>query len=223
MDVLEDGPALAPMVGTPAEVRRRLDRSTAPQVVALPLTLADAKQAEALAETLAALACYIGSTLSRQDERTLRALVDAVVPKAPPTPTLMREAAAIAKLRTAVLGEAEWLTAAQVAQIAGLSATNPSAQPNKWKRQRQIFAIDLNGVDYFPGFGLDPMAGYRPRRALSQVLDIFGGEKDGWGAAYWFLSANSLLGGRRPMDVLPLEPDRVIEAARDEMEPIAHG
>lgn len=109
-----------------------------------------------------------------------------------------------------------------MAELAGLSANNPSTQPNKWKRQHQIFALPHNGVYYYPGYGLDPDTGYRPRKELKAVLDVFGERKDGWGLAYWFLSNNSFLGGCRPQDVLTVDAARVVAAARDEMEEIAH-
>ena len=135
---------------------------------------------------------------------------------------LSRADLSAADLRWAVLEGADWLTAAQVSELAGLSTSNPSAQPNKWKRQRQVFAVHHNGVDYFPGYGLDPEAGYRPRKAMKSILEVFGETKDGWGLAYWFLSANSLLGGRRPQDVLSGNPEQVLAAARDEIEDVAH-
>ena len=47
--------------------------------------------------------------------------------------------------------------------------------------------------------------------------------KDGWGLAYWFASANSFLGGKRPQDVLLESPERVLAAAADEMAEVAHG
>lgn len=137
--------------------------------------------------------------------------------------TLLKEAAMLARSRKAVLEGADWLTAAKLAELAGLSVTNPSAQPNKWKRSRQIFAIQHNSVDYFPGYGLDPKAAWRPRMALKAVLEVFGDGKDGWGLAYWFLSANSFLGGRRPQDVLATEPEQVFAAAQDETQDVAHG
>lgn len=64
--------------------------------------------------------------------------------------------------RNAVLESGDWLTAAEVAQLAGLSTRNTSAQPNKWKKQGRIFAIHHGGIDYFPGYGLDCDAGFRP-------------------------------------------------------------
>lgn len=41
--------------------------------------------------------------------------------------------------------------------------------------------------------------------------------------AFWFLSANSFLGGKRPQDMLATQPDLVIDAARDEVQGVAHG
>lgn len=128
-----------------------------------------------------------------------------------------------AQARKAVLESGDWLTAAEVAQLAGLSTRNPSAQPNKWKKQGLIFAISHNGVDYFPGYGLDRKASFRPLKAMANVIEAFAGHKDGWGMAYWFRSDNSFLGGKRPQDLLATAPDRVIEAARDEVLEVAHG
>jgi hypothetical protein len=219
----QEPPEFAPLVGTPQEVRHQLDESKAEQVIVVPLAHVGAGQAVLLAQALSTVVSFIGETLSEQNEQTLKALVNAIVPKAPPAPTLLKEAAMLARSRTAVLEGADWLTAAKVAELAGLSSSNPSTQPNKWKRERRIFAIHHNGVDYFPGYGLDPEAGWRPRKALKSVLEIFGDKKDGWGLAYWFLSVNSFLGGRRPQDVLKLEPEQVIAAAVDELEGVVHG
>ena len=128
-----------------------------------------------------------------------------------------------AEARKAVLESGDWLTAAQVAGIAGFSASNPSAQPNKWKKDGQIFAVRHRGVDYFPGYALDPSTGYRPARGLARVLGVFRGRKDEWGLAYWFASVNSFLGGKRPQDLLIGQPDRVVAAAVDEVAGVLHG
>ncbi len=138
-------------------------------------------------------------------------------------PRLLKEAAMLVRARKAVLESGDWLTAADIAQLAGLSTRNPSAQPNKWKKQGQIFAIHHGGVDYFPGYGLDRDTGFRPVKALARIIKPFDGHKDGWGMAYWFRSDNSFLGGKRPQDLLASEPERVVEAAMDEVQEITHG
>ncbi|MGU1062185.1 hypothetical protein ACSEPQ_04835 [Pseudomonas aeruginosa] len=222
MSAVHDSPAFAALVGTPREVRSQLDKSKARQVIVLPVEEKDSEHADLLVKTLSAVASFIAVGLREQDEQSFKALVNAVLPKAPPSPNLLREAAMTGRARKAVLEGADWLTAAQIAEVADLSASNPSTQPNKWKRQGQIFAVHHNGVDYFPGYALDPEANYRPHKSLKPILEVFGDEKDGWGLASWFLAANSFLGGRRPQDVLMTEPERVLAAARDEMEEVAH-
>jgi len=129
----------------------------------------------------------------------------------------------VADARKAVLESGDWLTAAEVARVAGFSTTNPSAQPNKWRKDGQIFALRHCGVDYFPGYALDPSADFRPVKALAKVLDVFRGKKDDWGLAYWFASVNSLLGGKRPQDLLIGQPDRVVAAATDKVAGVLHG
>lgn len=121
-----------------------------------------------------------------------------------------------AEARKAVLEDGDWLTAVQIAEMAGFSASNPSAQPNKWKEDGQIFAVRHRGVDYFPSYALDPSTGYRPAEGLARVLGVFRGRKDDGGLAYWFTSVNSFLGGKRPQDLLIDQPDRVFAAADDE-------
>jgi hypothetical protein len=91
--------------------------------------------------------------------------------------------------------------------MAGFSASNPSAQPNKWKKDGQIFAVRHRGVDYFPGYALDTSTDYRPTRGLARVLGVFHGRKDDWGLAYWFASVNSFLGGNPTLDTLSKATD----------------
>ena len=133
-------------------------------------------------------------------------------------PRMLKETTMLIRARKAVLANGDWLTAAEVAQLAGLSTRNPSAQPNKWKRQGQIFTIYHGGVNYFPGYGLDCATGFRPVKALARVIDTFAEYKDGWGMAYWFASVNGFLDGQRPQDVLAHNPARVLAAAKDEIE-----
>ncbi|WP_225920046.1 antitoxin Xre/MbcA/ParS toxin-binding domain-containing protein [Pseudomonas vanderleydeniana] len=129
----------------------------------------------------------------------------------------------LVQARRAVLKSGDWLTAAEVALLVGLNTRYPSAQPNKWKQQGLIFAISHRGVDYFPGYGLDPDADFLPAQALAKIIEVFAGHKDCWGMASWLHSDNSMLGGKRPQELLTSAPDRVIAAALDEVQEIAHG
>lgn len=123
-----------------------------------------------------------------------------------------------AEARKGVLEDGDLLTAVQIAERAGFSASNP--QPNKWKED---WHCRHRGVDYFPSYALDPSTGYRPAEGLARVLGVFRGRKDDWGLAYWFASVNSFLGGKRPQDLLIDQPDRVFAAADDEVAGMRHG
>lgn len=211
------------VTGSPREIGQQLNKLASDQVVAIGLGHVSKKEAVAIAEALPRFVQLIRLNVSSHERETLDALVEALVPKAPLTPTQLKEATMLARARTAVLQEADWLTTAQIADLAGFSASNPSAQPNKWKRDGLIFAIRHRGVDYFPGYGLDPETGFRPLKCMAKVIETLGDSKDSWSLAYWFSSANSFLGGKRPQDLLAKWPDRVIAAAADEQEVIEHG
>ena len=224
MNVERESPGVSSFVGTPKQAQARLGKSHADQVLVVEIERISTSKMQALAENIAVVASSMFDALQvRQDRVLLEQLANALVPRKPVSPRLIREAAMLVQARKAVLSSGDWLTAAQIAELAGLSATNPSAQPNKWKKQGQIFAIHHNGVDYFPGFGLARNANFRPVKALAKVIDVFAGHKDGWGMAYWFMSVSSLLGGQRPRDLLVSAPERVIDAARDEVLGAVHG
>ncbi|WP_454731276.1 MULTISPECIES: hypothetical protein [Cupriavidus] len=214
---------VATLAGSPKEVRQQLADTDEGRVVAVMVAHSSERAIRALESTLSNIATLVDAAIILRERRTLETIIDALVPVEPPRPAMLREAAMMGRARTAILQGADWLTAPQIAELAGFSTTNPSAQPNKWKRDGAIFALRHHGVDYFPGYGLDPAAGYRPHKVMAEVLRVFGASKDGWALAGWFLSVNSFLGGKRPQDLLATEPERVVAAARDEKEGVAHG
>jgi hypothetical protein len=176
--------------------------------------------------TLAQLITQVAALATRVAEAKradkLHALVELLTPDVQSAETLVREARMIATARQVVLRSAQWLTAEQISVLADFSSTNPSAQPNKWKSKGMIFAIHHRGTDYFPAYGLTSDT-HRPIKVLAKILTLFRSSKDGWGLAYWFANANANLGGRKPMDLLHSEPEKVIAAAQDELMGITHG
>jgi hypothetical protein len=125
--------------------------------------------------------------------------------------------------KTKILQSGDFLPSGEVAKLAGHSVKNANVQPNNWKRNGTIFAIEHKGVDYFPLYALDPERNCRPYKAFAEILRVFGDGKTGWGAAFWFASLKSFLDDRRPQDLLASDPDLVIAAAKDEVEGVQHG
>jgi hypothetical protein len=211
------------LTGTPGEIGEQLRQSGAERAIALTFAHESERTVRAIADALGTLAPMVVGLIKRRQHEALDKIVDALVPTVSPPEYMMVEARMAARARSEVVASGGWLTAAQVAELAGFSSSNLSAQPNKWKKDGQIFAIRHQGLDYFPQYGLDPATGYRPVKSLAPILEVLGAAKDGWGLAYWFSSVNSFLGGKRPQDVLSKSPERVLAAAADEMAVIAHG
>lgn len=228
MEHIADHPNISTLLGTPKQVRAKLDQSPARRVLALTFDSIKPAAFEELVKDVARFASLrfeasgAALRLHRDRDELMERLAEQLVAPTLPSSQLFKEAAMLGQARQAVLASGDWLTAIQIAKLAGLSTRNPSSQPNKWKKQGKIFAIRHKGTDYFPGYGLDPKASYRPIKALAEVIKIFSEHKDSWGMAYWFQSDNSLLAGKRPQDFLATEPERVLEAAQDEAQEIAH-
>ena len=224
MSIVADQPGVSTLVGTPKEVQIRLGESHAERVLVVEFDNVNPDSFQSLAENFSNMASSMfGVLLERHDKESLQRLAEVLMPRTPPSPRLLKEAAMLVQARKAVLESGDWLTAAEIAHLAGLSTRNPSAQPNKWKKQGLVFSIHHVGVDYFPSYGLDRDASFRPVKSLAKIIAAFSSHKDGWGMAYWFRSDNSLLGGKRPQDLLASAPERVLEAALDEVQAIAHG
>ncbi|MFM5375067.1 hypothetical protein ACEUAE_14550 [Aeromonas veronii] len=126
-----------------------------------------------------------------------------------------------AQLREKVLRLSAWLTAQQVSDNAGYEGSNSSALPNKWKKAGQIFAISVEGKDLFPAYGLGIDG--KPLPQMKEILTILAAHKTTLVIASWFVSANSWLGGKTPMDELAERPLDVLKAARMEVAPVEHG
>lgn len=103
MTIAHQTPAFATLVGSPQEVKSRLEKSAAEQVIVLPVPKGGTQHAGMLAQALSSIATFLDEALGAQSEQPLKALVNAVVPKVPPTPALIKEAAGIARARKAVL------------------------------------------------------------------------------------------------------------------------
>ena len=165
---------------------------------------------------------FLPQLIQDRQEETLKKVVNVLLTDVTPSKAAREQARMLIDAKTAILKSGDFLPATEVAKLAGFSASNLSVQPNKWKRNREIFAIQHGREDYMPLYGLDS-GDHRPRKEMAEILNIFGDAKDGWGLAFWFAGLNSFLDDERPQDVLATDPEQVIAAAKDEMAEIEHG
>ena len=209
------------LVGTGNEVGRLLHQGSAPR--ALAITFADDAQSAILEGVFRKVTAFLPQMVRLRQRETIEQIVGALLPDIAIPDTALAQARMMVDAKSTILESGDFLPAAEIAALAGYSAKNPSAQPNKWKKDGAIFAIQHKGNDYFPMYALDAEENYRPYKALTEVLRIFGETKTGWGIAFWFAGLNSFLDDRRPQDLLGSEPELVIAAAKDEVEGIQHG
>lgn len=107
------------------------------------------------------------------------------------------------------------LPTALVAEF-GLRRVDEVPRPVAWVRNRQLFTVPVAGMVFFPGFQFD--ADGTPLPAIAATLTAIADRVAGWELAVWFITANDLLDGRRPVDVLA-QPDLLIAAARALVQP----
>ena len=208
------------MSGTGHDVIEFLHKSPNRRTVAV--SFADDEQVAAADSVFQRVAEFLPQLIEQRQADTLKKFVSIFLTDVAPSKAAREQARMLIDAKTAILNSGDFLPASEVAKIAGFSASNPSVQPNKWKRNRDIFAIQQGRDDYFPLYALNP-DDHRPRKQMAEILRIFGDAKDGWGLAFWFAALNSFLDDERPQDVLAIDPDRVIAAAKDEMAGVQHG
>ncbi len=208
------------MSGTGHDVIELLHKSPNRRTVAV--SFADDEQVAAAESVFQRVAEFLPQLIEQRQENTLKKFISILLPDVTPSKAAREQARMLIDAKTAILNSGDFVPASEVAKIAGFSPTNPSVQPNKWKRNRDIFAIQHGRDDRFPLYALNP-DDHRPRKRMAEILRIFGNAKDGWGLAFWFAALNSFLDDERPQDVLAVDPDRVIEAAKDEMAGVQHG
>lgn len=124
----------------------------------------------------------------------------------------------IVRAKQKVLSATSWFTEAELASLTGV----PSLDLRAWKETKMIFSVLHERVELFPVYGFTD-DGLQPLAGLQAILMLLAWRKDDWGMAYWFAGANGYLGGKRPQDVLRINPDEVLLAAEDELAGVTHG
>jgi hypothetical protein len=144
-----------------------------------------------------------------RDEQLLDVLLQNVEPGVM-GPEHMLQLRTQAEAREAFLKDVPLLDSASVAELLGSTARNTSAMASRLKREGKLFAITYRGVDLYPAAQI---VDGEPSPFIPQILKAFSGDSP-WTAALWLNAPSGWLGGKRPLDLLATEPDRVVQAAR---------
>jgi hypothetical protein len=106
----------------PERSSSRLGKSHADQVLVVSFEHLSCSGSKIFIENLSSVASSMFGLLQEQQSRnSLQRLAEALVPRTPVPPRLIREAAMLVKARKAVLESGDWLSAAELAQLAQLT------------------------------------------------------------------------------------------------------
>ncbi len=109
--------------------------------------------------------------------------------------------------RKAFVSQYECLSAEAVADESGNTAKNRSAIASRWAAEKKIFSIRYENKTLYPKFQFKDGS---PISAIARVLEIFPNHFTGWDIAFFFTNPNSYLDGRKPVDLLKADPEKVV-------------
>jgi hypothetical protein len=222
MPAVKNSPAV--LFGSRDQVIAEIKRGRAPRVIAVPVSndQEEANLRKYLTEVLQLMAHVRHGKVERSRESWFRAYAENLAENTPLSEGLQIEAEMTARAQARVLESNQFLRAADISKLAAGSVKNPSGALNRWKQKRQIFAIEMKGIDYYPIYALSSERGYKPYAEMSDILEILR-SKTPWGLAFWFESSNGYLRGRAPRKLMKSDRQAVLAAARNEAVGIQHG
>jgi len=124
----------------------------------------------------------------------------------------MKRARLEAEAMRDIRNRTEWLTAQEIARRADLGSADPIEVVDHWKQQGRLFALRQDGQDYIPKYALGP--DFQPLPVIKQILIVLAGYEPEL-LAGWFSSTSRFLDGLRPLELVEMQPQRVVDAARN--------
>ncbi len=208
--------------GSAQEIAPKLKDRQAQALVFVSHSKEDTERTQARFAALRRAYALIDTLMETKQEDRWKALLEALTPDIPLSPNKLIEAGMFAEAIKGILESKDFAKAADIAEAAHFSKSNPSSQPNRWKKAGLIFAVPYKGTDLYPIYALEFKDGARPLPIMERILHIFG-DKDDWQKAFWFGSVNSYLHNKMPKDLLRSKPQEVLRAAEIEAAGVQHG
>jgi hypothetical protein len=208
--------------GTAEELAPGLENSHAQALVFVSRFQGDDERTKTVFEAIKRASESIDLLIDERRKNSWEALIKALTPDIPLTSNKLIEAKMFTEARKVILESGEFVRAAEIAEAAQFSMSNPSSQPNRWKKAGLIFAVPFGGVDFFPLYSLDLNKGAKPLPIMEKILQVLA-EKDDWQKAFWFGSVNTFLGNKIPKDLLKSKPQQVLRAAEIEATGVQQG
>jgi len=208
--------------GEAQEIAHDLENSEGQALVFVSHAHRDDEWTKTVFQTLKRASELIEVLIDKRQESSWDALIEALTPDIPLTTNRLIEAKMMAQAMKGILESDDFARAADIAEVGHFSKTNPSSQPNRWKKAGLIFAVPYKGADLYPLYALELTEGAKPLPIMERVLDVLR-EKDDWQKAFWFSSMNTYLKNKMPKELLKSKPQEVLRAAEIEAAGVQHG
>ncbi len=208
--------------GAAKEIAPSLRNSDANTLVFISHSHDDKERTRTVFETLKQASELIDALIDEKREHRWEALIEALTPELPLSSNKIIEARMFAQAMKGILESDDFVRTADIAEVGHFSKTNPSSQPNRWKKSGLIFAVPYKGADLYPLYALELKEGAKPLPIMEKLLKVLA-EKNDWQKAFWFGSMNSYLKNKMPKDLLKSKPQEVLRAAEIEAGGVQHG
>lgn len=107
-----------------------------------------------------------------------------------------------------------WLDSTSAGSRVDPAAPDPKAAATLARREERIFALWDGERFHYPAFQFEPQGG--PRASTKRLMQELPRDRDGalgTDAVLWMYSPDDALDGFAPVDVFPVDPERVIALA----------
>ena len=208
--------------GEAQEIASGLEKSGGRTLVFVSYARGEDEWTKTFFQTLTRASRLIESLIDKRQTERLEALIEAITPDVPVSWNRLTEASMLAQAKEGILESHDFAKASEIAKALGFSKTNPSSQPNRWKKAGLIFAVSYKRTDFYPLYALDLTERAKPLPVMQTILNILR-EKDDWQKAFWFSSMNTYLKNKMPKDLLKSKPQEVLRAAEIEAAGVQHG
>lgn len=129
----------------------------------------------------------------------------------------------LAAAKQLTLMTTSWFTAQDLNNIRLLNSIKSLEHPYEWILSKRVFAVEIGEKEFIPFYALNQEQNFSPHTILTEILEVFSGQKNSWSMAFWFSAMSGYLGGERPKDLLTTQPELVLAAAKDESQGVTHG
>ena len=135
--------------------------------------------------------------------------------------TRLREAQSLERAVSRILGSGDLLCFEDLASRIHFQPNLSRSILSTWEAENRVFSIIVDHEALYPLYAFSPEG--ELLQCMNDIILTLSPRKTGLGMALWFGSSNSYLAGKKPLELLLLDPALVSSAARAEVSSFLQG